>query len=688
MLQTNAGYAPLVWDRRPVDRTAVIPLAGAFAAILVVSPITGEITGWGDGHAVIRPCVAVLLIFASLSRLWLSPCYLLVALAAESCAAVFSSAPLDNLLQGVADTLEAGLFLFMFVRFQSHIVHYERLIRFLIGITLVGAICPATGAVGFAAAAALLLHAPFAATWSDRFLSDALAIICFVPQSVAILSGDLLRGPQRRALLPTLALAVSGCLLTAYLTLYTGSPFRFLLISFMLLSTVMLPLAGAFLVVLGVIVTSIILTLASHPGQTLAFDRRIIAMQLFVATAELTIMPVAIILHERDLLAAEAKTARQEADRANHSKSDFLAAISHEIRNPLGAVVGFANSLQKTQLSDEQRQQLALLQEAGQAVIAVTNDILDIARAERGLLTIKPAPFSIASLVRSVAEMMEASAHAKKLVILVKLAPTLPAWVMGDVARLRQVLFNFVGNALKFTEQGTVTIRAAPEADRGLCRFEVVDTGIGLTPGEQARLFTPFVRIENDATPSKAGTGLGLSLSKRLIESMPGGTVGVSSQQGTGSTFWFALELPACGPAPEVKQVACDVLPARPLDVLVAEDDLVNQMIIKAILQRAGHRVTLVENGQQAVDAIERQHFDVVLMDMEMPVMDGLDATRAIRAKADLDHHIPIIALTANAMAGQVAACLGAGMDGHLSKPLDNAELLRKLQDLSSRQEA
>ena len=137
-----------------------------------------------------------------------------------------------------------------------------------------------------------------------------------------------------------------------------------------------------------------------------------------------------------------------------------------------------------------------------------------------------------------------------------------------------------------------------------------------------------------------------------------------------------------------MKQVACDVLPARPLDVLVAEDDLVNQMIIKAILQRAGHRVTLVENGQQAVDAIERQHFDVVLMDMEMPVMDGLDATRAIRAKADLDHHIPIIALTANAMAGQVAACLGAGMDGHLSKPLDNAELLRKLQDLSSRQEA
>ena len=694
MLQNNAGYAPILWDRRPVDRAAVLPLAAAFVSVLAGCVITAELTRWGGGHPVIQPSAGILLIFVALSRSRLTPYYLLVALAAEACFAVFSSVPLYDLFQGVADAGEVGLFVVLYLRFQHKVVRYERLTRFLVGIILSSAVCPAIGAVGVAASAAVLLHLPFSDTWSTRFRGDALGIISFVPQIIAVLSGDLLRAPQRRAMLLTLALSAIGLLLTIYLMLLSALPLRFLILFlFMLLSTIVLPVAEAFLVVLVVILTMIIGTMGFHvaavSGRDLLLDQRVASLQVFVATAVLTIMPVAIILHERDKLAVEAKTAREEAERANRSKSDFLAAISHEIRNPLSAILGLATSLQATQLSAEQRRLLTLVQDAGHAVIAVTNDILDIARAERGLFAIKPAPFSIASLVDSLASLIRPHAEAKGLAILVEQATVLPAWAMGDAARLRQILLNLVSNAIKFTQQGTITIIVRPGINPRLFHFEVIDTGTGLTDSEQARLFVPFVRIENEATRLTAGTGLGLALSKRLIEAMPGGKIGVFSNEGAGTTFWFSLELPECAPPKEVKHVAFDdILPPRSLEILVAEDYVVNQMIITAILERAGHSVTVVENGRQAVDAIGNRHFDIVLMDMEMPVMNGLDATRAIRARIDSDHAIPIIALTAHAMSREVEACLSAGMNGHLVKPFDNVELLRQIQQLTERQPA
>jgi signal transduction histidine kinase/BarA-like signal transduction histidine kinase len=688
MFQTSTGYAPLIWDRRAVDRTAALPLAGAFISVAIGDALTAELARWGGGYPVMRLCAAVMLIFAACSRSRLTPYYLVVGLLAEGLVALWTDSPTLGLIQGVADAAEVGVFVLVFIHFQYLIIHQNRVTRFAMGVVLAGIAAPALGAAAAASAAWWLLGLPFAGTLQDRVLGDSLAIISLVPPLVALINGDLLRVPQRGALLSTMILAVAGCASTLALFAYSHLPFRFALFSYMVVATFVLPSAGAFVVMLAVVSTAIFGVLAfdgaTSATPTLSLGERVIALQFFVAAASLTIMPIAIVLHERDKMAAETKAAREEAERTSRSKSDFLAVVSHEIRNPLGAILGCADILRDAPLTADQSRQLALLQEACQTVIAVTNDILDIARAERGLFAIKAAPFSVLALVESVASLLRPDATEKGLTIQIDAVAAMPAWVIGDGARLRQILFNLVGNAIKYSETGEITIKLLPVAGQSQAyRFEVIDRGPGLTEAEQAQLFIPFARLDNHATRWTVGTGLGLALSKRLVEAMPGGSIGVSSKAAAGATFWFTVELPTSGPPTAVKLVAADdILPIRSLHGLVAEDYVVNQMIVTAILQRAGHRVTVVGNGQQAVAAVAKQHFDIVLMDMEMPVMDGLEATRMIRAGATLDQDIPIIAVTAHAMPREVEECYSAGMSGYLSKPLDSAVLLRKLQEL------
>ena len=347
----------------------------------------------------------------------------------------------------------------------------------------------------------------------------------------------------------------------------------------------------------------------------------------------------------------------------------------------MNGIIGFAALLRETALTAEQRLQITLIQEAGRSLIAIINDILDVASVEHRRIAIHPAPHKLDVLADSARSFVQNDANAKGLAIVLDVAADTPAWVYGDASRIRQILLNLLTNAIKFAADGTVTLRVTRDKiKRQLYHFTVHDTGFGLTKDQQATLFKPFVRLDNYATRQVPGTGLGLAISKSLVEAMPGGRIGVTSQPGAGSTFWFDVELPeAEAPLDAAIEPEFRVASVQPLEVLVVEDYPVNQMIIEAMLERAGHNVTIVEDGRQAVDAVRQRQYNLVLMDMEMPIMKGVDAARAIRALDSPARDTPIVALTANAMPHEIEECLSAGMDGHLSKPLDKAELLRQL---------
>jgi signal transduction histidine kinase/CheY-like chemotaxis protein len=374
---------------------------------------------------------------------------------------------------------------------------------------------------------------------------------------------------------------------------------------------------------------------------------------------------------------AQAETSAAAAQAATRAKGTFLAMMSHEIRTPMNGMLGVADLLRNMSPDAKQKKLLDILSASGASLLRIINDILDFSKIEAERLELRPKPFELRGLLDELAHLLDAQAQAKKVAFVIDADPRLPIAVNGDRQRLSQVLLNLGTNAVKFTDRGEVRLGLRVfESATGTARIEftVRDTGIGMDAGALGSLFTPFTQLADSGHHRGAGTGLGLVIAQTLVGLM-GGKIRVESEPGKGSSFSFAIELPVAQVASSTTTIK--MLGLESLAILVAEDNLVNQTIIAAMLRQLGHNATIVANGREALDALAREDFDLVLMDCNMPVLGGLEAMKLLRAgtSSARDPRIPVIALTANAMDGDRDICIAAGMDDFLPKPVTMAAL-------------
>ena len=391
---------------------------------------------------------------------------------------------------------------------------------------------------------------------------------------------------------------------------------------------------------------------------------------------------------ERKHLEYETIAAREAALEAKRTTSEFLANMSHEIRTPLNAMIGAASLLLDSELTDGQQEWMSMVHTSGETLLSLINDILDLSRIEAGKLTIEPMPFNLESVVQEVSDLVSARLEQTNVNLEVRYPPDVPRQLIGDPGRIRQVLTNLASNAIKFTHEGHVIISIESDEqtdDEVSLRLAVEDTGIGIPQDQLDQIFEKFIQARNSGAQRYGGTGLGLAICHQLVDLM-GGTIGATSREGEGSTFRFRLRLPISAQeqpsaqSPSSSGKAGKATAAEPINarVLVVEDNVFNQRVAVEMLKRFSCRVDVAANGREAVDMVQTFPFDLVFMDCQMPEMDGYEATAEIRRRETSTQHVPIIAMTAQAMQGDRERCIEAGMDDYVSKPvrMENLETI------------
>jgi PAS domain S-box-containing protein len=401
-------------------------------------------------------------------------------------------------------------------------------------------------------------------------------------------------------------------------------------------------------------------------------------------------------ISQQKLVERELVQAKMVAEEANHAKSVFLAKMSHEVRTPMNAVLGMLDLTLDTTLTEEQKDNLIVAKDAAQNLLSLINDILDLSRAEAGKVTIEEMEIQVPDIIKNVCKGLSVLARSKQIDLVWTIDPAIPRVLIGDAVRLRQVFMNLVSNAIKFTHQGKVMVNAKAESvtDKDcVIKFEVIDQGIGIPEKNLRTIFDVFTEAHNTTARRYGGTGLGLAICKKLVEMMRG-QIWVDSVESKGSTFHFTIIF---GHRPNAllklkensigESGLTNALPenVKHLRILVAEDNMINQKISVKICEKFGWTVTAVVNGQEVLDILNNQSFDVILMDDQMPVLDGVAATQVIRREEkQTGQHVPIIAMTANAMAGDRERYLQSGMDGYVSKPIDRSLLYNEIVTLVS----